>query len=79
MKDQNLYLINIIECIERIESYTKDGRKAFMQNTMAQDKLQAQHDIFCHLEPACPERNRRVERRQKPNATLLPPLPFLAI
>ncbi len=46
MKDQNLYLINIIECIERIESYTKDGRKAFMQNTMAQDAVVRNFEII---------------------------------
>lgn len=29
MKDENLYLIQILECIQRIESYTVDGRDAF--------------------------------------------------
>lgn len=32
MKDDGLYLSNILECIQRIERYVADGRKAFMDN-----------------------------------------------
>lgn len=31
------YLIHILECIERIESYVAPGRASFMQEPMAQD------------------------------------------
>ncbi len=35
--DDHLYLIQIIECIQRIESYTQAGRDAFLQSSMVQD------------------------------------------
>lgn len=39
MKDNRLYLSNIAECVERIETYTVDGYKAFMQTRMIQDAV----------------------------------------
>ncbi len=39
MKDNRLYLINIAECIQRIESYTRDGRGAFMKSALTQDAV----------------------------------------
>ncbi len=40
MKDDKLYLIHIIECIERIESYTARMEKdAFMASTLQQDAV----------------------------------------
>lgn len=39
MKDDRLYLIHIMECIERIERYTASGRDAFFSDTMIQDAV----------------------------------------
>ena len=39
MKDVRLYLIHIAECLRRIESYTREGRDAFISSTMAQDAV----------------------------------------
>lgn len=39
MKDEKLYLIQILECIQRIESYTVDGRDAFAKDTKTQDAV----------------------------------------
>ena len=39
MKDVRVYLAHIMECIERIELYTRDGREAFLANPMAQDAV----------------------------------------
>lgn len=39
MKNDLLYLSNIQECIEAIESYTLDGKKKFMQTRMIQDAV----------------------------------------
>ena len=39
MKDNRLYLSNIKECIEQIESYTVDGKETFLQNRMIQDAV----------------------------------------
>ena len=39
MKNDLLYLRNIQECIEAIESYTYDGKESFMQTRMIQDAV----------------------------------------
>lgn len=39
MKDDRLYLIHILECIDRIERYTVDGGDAFMEDTRTQDAV----------------------------------------
>ena len=39
MKDDRLYLIHIRECITRIESYTSEGREAFLVDTKTQDAV----------------------------------------
>ena len=45
-KDERLYVIHIIECIQRIESYTKEGREAFMQSGMVQDAVVRNFEIM---------------------------------
>lgn len=44
MKDDRLYLSNIAECIKRIEIYTVNGYKTFIQTRMIQDA------VICNLE-----------------------------
>jgi uncharacterized protein with HEPN domain len=39
MKDDGLYLIHILECIERVERYTADGGDAFIDDTRTQDAV----------------------------------------
>ena len=39
MKNDLLYLSNIQECIEAIESYTDKGKQSFMQTRMIQDAV----------------------------------------
>jgi uncharacterized protein with HEPN domain len=39
MKENRVYLLHIRDAIERIESYTKDGRDAFMSEPMIQDAV----------------------------------------
>ena len=39
MKGDRLYLVYIVECIERIERYTVDGGEAFMEDTKTQDAV----------------------------------------
>jgi len=39
MKNELLYLSNIKECIENIETYTVEGKEAFQQNRMMQDAV----------------------------------------
>ncbi len=39
MKDDRLYLIHIRDSISRIEEYTKEGQKAFVDSTLIQDAV----------------------------------------
>ena len=39
MKNDQLYLSNIRECISLIESYTSSGKKAFLETRMIQDAV----------------------------------------
>lgn len=39
MKSDKLYLTHILECIQRIESYTQDGHDAFINHTWMQDAV----------------------------------------
>jgi uncharacterized protein with HEPN domain len=39
MKSEQVYLIHIRECIERIERYTREGKESFFENTMIQDAV----------------------------------------
>jgi uncharacterized protein with HEPN domain len=46
MKDDGLYLDNILECIQRIESYVAEGKEAFMSNSMMQDAVIRNFEII---------------------------------
>lgn len=39
MKDDSIYLLHILECIDKINQYTSDGRAAFMTSTIIQDAV----------------------------------------
>ena len=39
MRDDQLYLIHICECIERIERYTAEGKNPFFADTKTQDAV----------------------------------------
>jgi uncharacterized protein with HEPN domain len=42
MRDDRLYLIHILECIDRIERYTAAGGDAFLDDTKTQDAVLSQ-------------------------------------
>jgi uncharacterized protein with HEPN domain len=46
MRDDRLYLSNIKECIERIESYTLDGKETFLQTIIIQDAVIRNFEII---------------------------------
>jgi len=46
MKNQQLYLIHIKECIEKIEEYTVEGEPSFLNNSMAQDAVIRNFEII---------------------------------
>ena len=39
MKDDRLYLIHILECIDHIQQYTAEGRDYFLADTKTQDAV----------------------------------------
>ena len=39
MKDERVYLAHILECIGRVQAYTKDGRDDFFSSTVKQDAV----------------------------------------
>ena len=46
MKDVKIYLIQILECIDRIKVYTAHGREAFAGSTMIQDAVIRNFEII---------------------------------
>ncbi len=46
MKDNKLYLTHILECIEKIDSYTSSGEKEFMKSTLLQDAVIRNFEII---------------------------------
>jgi uncharacterized protein with HEPN domain len=47
MKDNRLYLIHIRDCIQRIKSYTQDGKEAFFAELMIQDAVLRNLEVMC--------------------------------
>ena len=47
MKDDELYLIHIEECISRIQSYTTGGEEAFTADTRTQDAVLRNLQTLC--------------------------------
>jgi len=39
MKDDRVYLIHVLECIQQIEEYTINGREEFMNSRLIQDAV----------------------------------------
>jgi uncharacterized protein with HEPN domain len=46
MKDDKLYLIHIWESIQRIESYSLDGKAAFLSSNIMQDAIIRNFEII---------------------------------
>ncbi len=46
MRDEKRYLMDIAECIERIEEYTGGGKEAFIQTRMIQDAVVRNFEII---------------------------------
>jgi uncharacterized protein with HEPN domain len=46
MRDEKRYLMDITECISRIEQYTSDGREVFIQTRMIQDAVVRNFEII---------------------------------
>lgn len=55
MRDHRLYLIHILEAIQRIEEYTQEGREAFMSDAKTQDAVVRNFEIIGEAAKRVPE------------------------
>jgi len=55
VSDNRLYLIHIIESIERIEDYTREGWEAFADSPMAQDAVVRNFEVIGEAAKRLPE------------------------
>lgn len=46
MKDSKLYIVHMLECIQKIEEYTKDGKDVFMDSGIIQDAVTRNFEII---------------------------------
>ncbi len=46
MREDRFYLLDILECISRIESYTSEGRETFMNTQIIQDAVVRNFEII---------------------------------
>jgi uncharacterized protein with HEPN domain len=55
MKDPRVYLAQILECTERIQEYTGDGKNTFTSNQIIQDAVIRNFEVMCeaakHIPP----------------------------
>ena len=58
MKDDRLYVIHILECVERIESYTEGGEAAFHADTKTQDAVLRNFEIIGEAAKRIPQTTR---------------------
>ncbi|MDR7606356.1 MAG: DUF86 domain-containing protein [Armatimonadota bacterium] len=45
-KDPRVYLAHILECVQKIERFTADGRERFFQDTMVQDAVLRNFEVI---------------------------------
>ncbi len=68
MKDDRLYLIHIWECIQRIESYSAEGKEAFLSSSMTQDAIMRNFEIIGeatkHLSPNLKQSHPEIQWRE---------------
>jgi uncharacterized protein with HEPN domain len=45
-KDPRVYLAHILECIQKIEQFTADGKSGFLQDAMVQDAVLRNFEVI---------------------------------
>jgi uncharacterized protein with HEPN domain len=46
MKDPDLYLAHILECLAKVQAYTREGRAAFMADTKTQEAVLRNFEVI---------------------------------
>jgi len=54
-KDPRVYLVHIRECIEKIQKYTKKGKKQFIKNPLVQDAVIRNFEVIGEAAKRVPE------------------------
>ena len=60
MKSERVYLIHILDCIARIETYTSGGRQVFLHDPMVQDAVLRNLEVIGEAANNLPTEFRRV-------------------
>ncbi|MDV3002436.1 MAG: hypothetical protein N5P05_004091 (plasmid) [Chroococcopsis gigantea SAG 12.99] len=47
MKDSKIYLIHIRDCLDRVKSYTQDGKDIFFEQILIQDAVLRNLEVMC--------------------------------
>ncbi|MCU0565629.1 MAG: DUF86 domain-containing protein [Oculatellaceae cyanobacterium Prado106] len=55
MRDNRVYLIHIRDCIAKIESYTADGKEAFLSDPKTQDAVIRNLETLCESTQKLPD------------------------
>lgn len=69
MRDDRLYGLHILECIDRIVSYTQGGREEFLRDTRTQDAVVRNFEII----------GEAAKRISEPTRSLAPDIPWRRI
>ena len=59
MKDPRVYLVHILERIERIEQFTRNGRESFLADRMVQDAVIRNFEVMGEAAKRVPDAYRR--------------------
>jgi len=57
-KDSRVYLAHIFECIDRIQQYTQEGKKQFLQEKLVQDAVIRNFEVIGEAAKRVPEEYR---------------------
>ena len=67
-KNDHAYLLHILDCANRVLSYTSSGQESFIANPMIQDAVMRNLEVIGeavkHLSDACRERNQSIPWKQ---------------
>ncbi len=59
MKDACLYLVHIIECVDKIKLFTKDGKDIFLSSILIQDAVYRNFEIIGEVAKRVPDNVRK--------------------
>lgn len=55
MRDERIYMVHILECIKRVQSYTSDGKRVLLESTLIQDAVLRNLQVLAESTQRIPE------------------------